>query len=265
MSTTSNISTEKYWLFSGPSTFDIFDRSTLLSVLLHLGFLALTLVTFISNDKELEMTPPPLQISMVSIAAPNITEASKKPSEDAKYVKKVVVMKKPSDLPPLKKVVTSDEPFFYPQPEKQEKTEEAEIVKKEIEEAKDKKEQIKKAEKNLPKPHSMMRKQLTANGDGNSASNIVPLLSEADYVQTVPPIYPSRAIEMGQQGTVIIKALITSNGGHAKKISIHSSSGFKLLDNSALNAVKEWSFKTASTGSKEMASWVMVPVRFIIR
>jgi TonB family protein len=103
----------------------------------------------------------------------------------------------------------------------------------------------------------------TANNNGNAQSTIMPMLTEADYIQQVAPQYPPRAIELGMEGVVIVKALIGA-AGTAKDVEILDSSGYNLLDNSALKAVSKWTFKTANLNlNREM--WVQVPVKFIIR
>jgi TonB family protein len=103
----------------------------------------------------------------------------------------------------------------------------------------------------------------TANNNGNAQSTIMPMLTEADYIQQVAPQYPPRAIELGMEGVVIVKALIGA-AGTAKDVEILDSSGYNLLDKSALKAVSKWTFKTANLNlNREM--WVQVPVKFIIR
>ncbi len=104
----------------------------------------------------------------------------------------------------------------------------------------------------------------TSNDNGSDSVTIAPMLSSSDYIQTVPPQYPKRAIDMGQEGVVVIKALITSDGG-AKDLLISDSSGYKLLDRSALDAVSKWKFKASALNGKAKEMWVQVPVKFIIR
>ena len=58
------------------------------------------------------------------------------------------------------------------------------------------------------------------------------------------PAYPKLARERGWQGTVILKALIEKEG-HPADVSVERSSGFKILDNAALETVRKWAFQPA--------------------
>ncbi len=116
----------------------------------------------------------------------------------------------------------------------------------------------------LPKEQSAEENKtkqfLTSNDNGNNSVTIEPVLTENDYIQTVAPAYPHRAIERGQQGVVIVRALIAKSG-QAEKVLVHNSSGFETLDISAIKAVSQWKFKTALAEGM----WVQVPVKFIIK
>jgi protein TonB len=50
--------------------------------------------------------------------------------------------------------------------------------------------------------------------------------------------------------------------GRAANLWLLESSGFRVLDNSALDAVKKWSFEPGRKGDTKVAMWVNVPVRF---
>lgn len=63
-------------------------------------------------------------------------------------------------------------------------------------------------------------------------------------VHRVSPTYPPIARQMGITGTVIVAATVDPTG---KVIKAESSSGNKLLANSAIDAVKQWKFAPAET------------------
>ncbi|MFO7706845.1 MAG: TonB family protein [Desulfobacterales bacterium] len=92
-----------------------------------------------------------------------------------------------------------------------------------------------------------------------------PLLQEAtpDYDRSPPPEYPLRARQLGFEGTVLLNVKIDSNGG-VEETAIAASSGYAMLDDSALRAVKSWVFKPARRGDRPVAAWVQVPVRFAL-
>lgn len=107
------------------------------------------------------------------------------------------------------------------------------------------------------------RKQSTSNDKGMQKSTITPVLKATDFVQTVAPKYPRRAIDRGIQGQVLVKVKI-SRGGVPESVNLASSSGFSDLDKSALKAVSKWKFNN-SAFLKSAHNWVLVPVNFVIR
>ncbi len=81
------------------------------------------------------------------------------------------------------------------------------------------------------------------------------------YLQNPPPSYPKKARRKHQQGIVELRVLISARG-HVEKISLFKSSGFALLDKSALQTVRTWRFLPAKQMGRAVAGEVIVPVRF---
>ncbi len=79
-----------------------------------------------------------------------------------------------------------------------------------------------------------------------------------------PPKYPAIAIKRRWQGQAIIHALIDEQG-HAVDLVVKHSTGFTILDRSALDAVAGWSFQPTIEYGRKIASWVEVPVEFSLR
>jgi TonB family protein len=75
------------------------------------------------------------------------------------------------------------------------------------------------------------------------------------------PPYPRRARESGWQGRVILQLSITPHG-KVMTADIHESSGYSLLDDSAIQAAKNWTFEPAKNGGFPMASTVNIPIQF---
>jgi protein TonB len=96
---------------------------------------------------------------------------------------------------------------------------------------------------------------------GKQASNII---QEARYRKQTPPIYPRRALELGQQGTVTLHAQVTEDG-LPRALKVAASSGHRLLDMAALAAVKAWEFEPTTVNGQTVTRWVRVPVRFVIQ
>jgi TonB family protein len=63
-------------------------------------------------------------------------------------------------------------------------------------------------------------------------------------IRKVAPSYPIVAKQMGITGTVVVAATVDPSG---KVIKAESTSGNKLLANSAIDAVKQWKFAPADT------------------
>lgn len=76
-----------------------------------------------------------------------------------------------------------------------------------------------------------------------------------------PAVYPARAIELGQQGEVLVRVRLDPDGS-AAEIRLWRGSGFDLLDRAALAAVRGWHFLPATRGGHAVAAWVEIPIRF---
>jgi protein TonB len=81
------------------------------------------------------------------------------------------------------------------------------------------------------------------------------------YKINPPPRYPRTARRRGTQGTVVLSVYVDEQGRVAN-VWIFESSGFRVLDNAALEGVKKWSFEPGRKGDTKVAMWVNVPVRF---
>lgn len=79
-----------------------------------------------------------------------------------------------------------------------------------------------------------------------------------------PAAYPPRAVELNQQGEVLVRVRLDT-GGAAVEIVLHRSCGYQLLDRAALAAVREWHFHPAVRDGRPVAAWVEIPVRFHLR
>jgi protein TonB len=79
-----------------------------------------------------------------------------------------------------------------------------------------------------------------------------------------PAVYPPRAIELNQQGEVVVRVRLDPEGT-AVEIVLHRPSGFSLLDRAALAAVRGWHFLPAMRDGRPVAAWVEIPVRFHLR
>lgn len=80
------------------------------------------------------------------------------------------------------------------------------------------------------------------------------------------PAYPERARQAGQQGSVMLKIQILTNG-RPGEISVYQSSGYDLLDDAAVEAIARWRFVPAKdrlTG-QPIVCYTTMPVVFKLR
>ncbi len=85
----------------------------------------------------------------------------------------------------------------------------------------------------------------------------------ADYLNNPPPVYPTLARRLGEQGRVMLRVLVRPDGTPAE-VEIYRSSGFSRLDRTALDAVRKWRFIPAQQGDAPVAASVLVPVSFTL-
>ena len=73
--------------------------------------------------------------------------------------------------------------------------------------------------------------------------------------------YPREAIALRQQGTVILRVLVGTDGV-PQAIEIDKSSGSRSLDNAARDAVRRWTFQAGTRNGISAALWARVPIKF---
>jgi TonB family protein len=81
------------------------------------------------------------------------------------------------------------------------------------------------------------------------------------YIDNPKPAYPQEAREKGHQGEVVLRVEVLVNG-RVGQIEIKKSSGYELLDHSALTTVKQWRFVPAKKGEVSIPLWVNIPIKF---
>ncbi len=83
------------------------------------------------------------------------------------------------------------------------------------------------------------------------------------YRENMPPSYPEIARVRGYEGVVLIAAEILPTG-YVGSVKIRKSSGYAILDQSALEAVKPWKFEPAKMSGRPFTLWVEVPIKFVL-
>lgn len=85
--------------------------------------------------------------------------------------------------------------------------------------------------------------------------------ANAAYLNNPKPDYPAAAARQGWGGTVVLRVRVLADG-HAEGVEVKKSSGRKILDESAIAAVKKWTFVPSKRGSTPIDGWANVPIVF---
>jgi len=92
-------------------------------------------------------------------------------------------------------------------------------------------------------------------GDGGGGAQVA-------YGSNPLPPYPLAARRLGMEGVTLVDVLVAPDGRPAE-VRVRKSSGFALLDDSAVKTVRErWRFVPAREGGAAIESRVTVPIRF---
>ncbi|MEM7121494.1 MAG: energy transducer TonB [Pseudomonadota bacterium] len=97
-------------------------------------------------------------------------------------------------------------------------------------------------------------------GPGGSGAATAPDFSDGTLGNKAPD-YPYQARRLGQEGRVVLLVAVSAYG-EVQAIEISSSSGHRLLDEAAHDAVAEWRFHPAHIDGHPMTGSVMVPIHF---
>ncbi|MCX7817224.1 MAG: energy transducer TonB [Syntrophales bacterium] len=84
------------------------------------------------------------------------------------------------------------------------------------------------------------------------------------YGHNPPPQYPPLARIRGQEGLVLLSVEVLPDG-RVGQVVVKQTSGYNLLDHSAIEAVKRWSFIPGKRMGVPITMWVDVPIRFALK
>lgn len=107
-------------------------------------------------------------------------------------------------------------------------------------------------------PH---QRALTTKAPQESADAFTPPKPFAD---NPPPIYPERSLARREEGSALVRALVSETGS-VSAVELSESSGMPALDAAALQAVSQWRFEPASREGRPVALWIEAPVDFKIQ
>lgn len=224
-----------------------------------------------SNTVSINFTPKstPSQAQQKTVTEPVEPEPIKEPVSKAepKPVEPKAVEPKQAKPTPKKKAITNK-----PQPKKVEKkpvqkkpVAEKKVVKKERPEPKAK-------SKPTPQPEKLADKKVDKNMDesANQPQEVNQGLSNKEPVlitkpsfssRPTPPNYPRQARRRGIEGVATYEIWLDAEGKQVKQALVNSS-GALMLDNAALEAIKQWKFSPHTVNGRAIAHRVQIPVRF---
>ena len=103
----------------------------------------------------------------------------------------------------------------------------------------------------------------SANQTAGDKSNLNTVIAYPLYRENAPPSYPEIARVRGYEGIVLVFAEILPDG-RVGNMKIRKSSGYAILDQSAIEAVKPWKFEPAKRSGNPFTVWVELPIKFIL-
>ena len=208
----------------------------LLAMLLHLGVLLLLLG--VATQTQLILPEIPIQVSLIKAEEniPNVPlEEPKKSQQKIIPRKKPIVKKK---IPVVEAHLAATEPVSQPEA----LVEDDAVV-------------------TEPEPITTSEPEDSEDSEDSLQPLYEPPKFGVSYLNNPPPIYPAEAKRKKQHGVVLLKVLVATSG-KPEHIEISESAGLQSLDQSALNAVKNWTFIPAKIGQELIAAYVIVPIRF---
>ncbi|MFA0555292.1 MULTISPECIES: energy transducer TonB [unclassified Vibrio] len=223
-----------------------------------------------SNTVSINFTPKsvPSQAQQKTITEPVKPEPIK---ETVSQAEPKTVEPKQTKPTPKKKAITNK-----PQPKKVEKKviEKKAVEKKPVQKKPVTEKKVVKKERPEPatQPEKLADKKVDKNMDESAnqsqevnqgVSNQEPVLvtKPSFSARPTPPNYPRQARRRGVEGVATYEIWLDAEGKQIKQALVNSS-GALMLDNAALDAIKQWKFSPHTVNGRAIAHRVQIPVRF---
>lgn len=123
---------------------------------------------------------------------------------------------------------------------------------------------IQKDQEGLQKRSSPQQTTSQSSMSGPAAAPTVDADYKATYLKNPKPPYPPLAVQMRLEGKVLLLVEVLPNG-RAGKVALETSSGHDLLDQSALQTVKQWQFLPAKKDGAIVRQVVRIPINFNLK
>lgn len=98
----------------------------------------------------------------------------------------------------------------------------------------------------------------------HSEASISQAHANADYLRNPRPVYPAIARSRHWEGLVLLRVHVRADGNN-DHVEVQRGSGYEVLDEAAREAVEKWQFVPSKHGDTAVASWVTVPIEFILK
>lgn len=92
---------------------------------------------------------------------------------------------------------------------------------------------------------------------------VIPPQAEAAHLNKPSPPYPPVSRRMGEEGQVWRDVFVQRDGWEGE-VRLRRSSGYPLLDQSALNTVRQRRYQPATRGGQALAVWYLQQVIFVL-
>ncbi len=209
--------------------------------------------------KEFVTDPIPIVINYLDISSGDKKTAETPEERNASAPKKIIKKKQP-EKPTRKEVVV----------EKKSSIEEKEVEKSEslyVNEAEKKsvdKLVKKKVNTNSSIIENIAKTPVRSEIKADRGSNKGMVLAYPNYKVNPKPDYPLVARRRGYEGEVLVKVWVLKDG-EVGDLKLEKPSGYNVLDDSAMDAVKDWQFIPGTKDGEAMSSWVTVPITFRLK
>lgn len=123
----------------------------------------------------------------------------------------------------------------------------------------------------ISKKHKATPELVSSAGSVSKSQNVAAKTATSSVIKARPlyqhnpkPDYPNIARRRGWEGIVMLEVEVTGEGKTAT-VRLLKSCGYKILDKSALRAVKHWRFLAGTTDGKPVTTTVIIPIHFMLQ
>ena len=93
---------------------------------------------------------------------------------------------------------------------------------------------------------------------GDASANTKP---HVDTAKPHPVVYPKDSQRAGEEGSVVVRVYVDAKGKPIRFL-VAKSSGYKDLDNGAVETAVNWSFVPATRNGEPVSDWAMVKIDY---